>query len=313
MSKFILTVTLNPAIDKTVFVSGFASGKDFRETSLFMSAGGKGINVSRVLGRLGQPAIATGFLGGSNGAYIKDKLFREKIRQDFLAIQGQTRISLTVINPDTSVITRVLERGPVVSRKEIKLFCLKFKKLLSSCKCVILSGRNIPGVPDEFYAHLITLAKKNGIFTLLDTSGQAYLSGLKACPDMIKPNLKEAEYVLKTKLISDKSIKKALLKFRAKGIGIVALTMGSKGAFIYNGKQMFRGKSAVLKRKSPVGCGDAFNAGFMSSYFNKQPLDMCLRQAISCGSANALSINPGFIKRRDIKQIHDKVKIHKVI
>jgi tagatose 6-phosphate kinase len=312
MKKIILTVTLNPAIDKTVFVCDFKKGKDFRESSLFASAGGKGVNVSRVLTFLGQANIATGFLGGTNGLYIKRSLSQEKIKYSFLPIQGQTRMSLTIIDPVSKNITRVLERGPLVSKKEIALFKERFRKLLSFARCAVFSGRNIPGRGEDFYAQLVSIAKKKDVFTILDTSGAALSAGLRALPHMIKPNLKEAEYILKRKLVSQKSLPEAVLRLYGLGVKIVALSMGSRGAIVYDGKEMLRASPPSITRKSPVGCGDALIAGFISRYLMKQPLAECLRFGVSCGSANVLSVKPGFIKRADLNKIWRKTNVERI-
>ena len=111
MKQTILTITLNPAIDKTIKVPNFRIGEDFREETIHLSAGGKGINVSRVLNHLGVKNIASGFLGGRDGNYIKEQLKKERIKHAFCDISANTRTSLTIIDPSLNTITRLLERG----------------------------------------------------------------------------------------------------------------------------------------------------------------------------------------------------------
>jgi tagatose 6-phosphate kinase len=312
MRKYVLTVTLNPAVDKTVMVPGFRTGRDFREQGFSVSAGGKGINVSRVLNSLGISNVATGFLGGSDGDYIKRQLMREKIRYDFCPIKANTRTSLTIIDPLNHNITRVLERGPRVSKSELEAFRNKFHGLLEQASCVIISGRNIPGAPDSFYARLIALAKKKKVIAVFDTSSRPYELGLKKKPFMIKPNLKEAEATLGRVLSRPHQIKKAACALQEKGIPVVAITMGSKGAIVYDGSQMLEAAAPKVKGKSPVGCGDAFIAGFIASYIGNKNLKECLKMAVACGAANALSINPGFISPGAIRKIFRKVKIQRI-
>ena len=313
MLKQVLTITVNPAIDKTAFIPRFCAGEDFYESSLTQSAGGKGINVSRVLHCLGQPVCACGFLGGTNGLYIREVLTRERIKHDFTSIRGKTRTSLTIIDPLNGAITRALERGPLVTRQEEKLFYAKFKKLLPASKCLVISGRNARGFDDDFYFDLIKIAKKKNVFTLLDASGPALVQGLKAGPDMITPNQQEVEYVMKQKInLEKKIIKKTLRELYGLAAGIVAFTAGSKGAFVYDGRQMLKALPPLLKRKNPVGCGDAFNAGFIFSYLRKKNLADCLGLGVACGSANALSLNPGFIRRCDAREIRQKIIIERL-
>jgi len=309
MKPYILTVSLNPAVDKTVKVSKFKIGYDFREEAIFLSAGGKGINVSRVLKKLNTDNIAYGFLGGTSGAYIKKQLEKEGIKNDFAIIKGLTRTSFTVIDPELNTITRILERGPQVSKQELILFKKKFLTLFKNCQCVVLSGRNIPGAQDSIYAELIRVAKKKGIITILDTSAKPYRLGIREKPFMIKPNLNEAEDIASKKLDSFLKMKKFINSLHKKGIKIIALTLGSRGAIVSNQKELIFAQPPKLKRKSPVGCGDAFIAGFISSYLKHKTLKECVRMATACGAANALSINPGFIDTITIKKIYKQVNL----
>ncbi|MBU1122711.1 MAG: 1-phosphofructokinase family hexose kinase [Candidatus Omnitrophota bacterium] len=312
MKQYILTVTLNPAIDKIVSVSGFKVGKDFREEFLSVSAGGKGINVARVLKNLNVNTTACGFIGGTSGEYIQQQLNQEGINHDFTPVCGNTRTSLTIIDPDYNTITRVLERGEKVRKSELNVFEEKFDSLLKNAQVAIFSGRNIPGVRDSFYGELIDIANRKKVISVLDTSGKAFNLGIKKKPFMIKPNLYESEQIIEQKLSNLSGIKKAAYKFYKQGIKITAITMGSKGAVVFNGKEMLLAVPPKIKRKSPVGCGDAFIAGFISSFINGKSFSDSSKIAVSCGAANALSINPGFIKLSIVKKIFGQVKIKNI-
>ncbi|MFH1767627.1 MAG: 1-phosphofructokinase family hexose kinase [Candidatus Omnitrophota bacterium] len=312
MKPYILTVTLNPAVDKTVNVDNFKTGRDFREQNISISAGGKGINVSRVLKHLGVLSLTSGFLGGSDGNYIKNQLDKEKIIHDFYPIKGNTRTSLTVIDPVANTITRILERGPAITKKDTAVFKKKFFGLIKNCRAVILSGRNIPGASDSFYRDLIRIAKRKNIISVFDTSGGPLEIGLEAKPFMIKPNLKESEQLLGRNLNSLTELKKALRYFTKCGITIAAITLGSKGAIVADGKQILQALPPKVRRKSPVGCGDAFIAGFIAAYLRNNPFSHCLKQAVACGTANVLSLNPGFIKPGTLKSIIRQVKIKEI-
>ena len=305
----ILTVTLNPVIDKTVTIPGFKIGEDFREKAIYISAGGKGVNSSQVFKRLGVGTIASGFLGGPDGEWIRQELDAGRIRHDFCLIKGNSRTSLTVIDPARNTITRVLERGPRVSGKDLNTFKKKYTSLLKRCQYVTLSGRNIPGAGNSFYADLIEIAKRKKVKVIFDTSGKPYSLGIRKKPFMIKPNLKEAEQVLGRKLFLTSHIKKAACDLRDRGIHIVAISMGSRGAIVCDGNEVIKGVPPKIKRRSPVGCGDAFIAGFIASYSRGKYFGECVRMAVACGAANALSFNPGSIKPGAIKQLYKQVKI----
>ena len=308
MRKSIVTITLNPAIDKTLTVPKFKIGNDFCETSISISAGGKGINVSEVLKHLNIKSITSGFLGGHAGEYIKNALDKKKIEHAFCAIKGNTRTSLTIIDPGLNTITRVLERGPRITNKELNTFRKKIRSLLHYCRYLILSGKNIPGAPDSFYGEIIAAAKIKNIFTILDTSGKAFEIGLKEKPFMIKPNLKETEQMIGEKLNSLSKIKKAAHHLYERGIQIVTITMGSKGAIGFNGKEMIFAIPPKVKRKNPVGCGDAFIGGFLAFHQRGENFSECMKMAVACGTANVLSMNPGSLKPGAVNKTF--IKIH---
>ena len=312
MKPRILTVTLNPAIDKTVKVENFKFGQDSYEDAIFLSAGGKGLNVSRVLKRLGIESIATGFVGGASGDYIKKQLNKEKIKHDFCHIKKDTRTSLTVIDSYSKKITRLLERGPLVRNIDCQRFKKKYISLIKKCDYVIFSGKSIPGAPGSFYAQLISQAKKRNKFTVLDTSGMPYKLGLKQKPFMVKPNLKEAEFLIDNRLDSLKKIKQAVCLFHRRGIKIVAITLGSKGAVISDANEILFAVPPKIKQKNPVGCGDAFIGGFIALYGRDKNLLQAARMAVACAAANALSFNPGFINLGTVKKIINQIKIRKL-
>ena len=309
MDKFILTVTLNPAIDKIVHIPNFITGKDFREEDMHLTAGGKGVNVSEVLKSLNIPTMATGFIGGPDGYFIKNQLDRKKIPYNFTTIRGNSRTSLTIINNQKNEITRVLERGPTVRDKELLSFVRKYSSLIKNASYSILSGRNIPGAPDDFYSTLIKKNHEQGIPTVLDTSGAAFFNAITQNPWMIKPNISEAEEILQTNLNSESKIKRALECFYNMGIKIIALTLGSKGAIIYDGKNFYKSEVPVVESRSPVGCGDAFVAGFMSAIYKKKSITDAITTANACGAANATNVSPGFIKPNKIKNLRKEISI----
>ncbi len=304
-----MTITLNPAIDKTVIVPDFAIGGDFCEQSLSFTAGGKGINVSRTLRHFRISTLASGFLGGTAGEYIKLMLMREGIRNDFCFIGGNSRTSLTVIDPVGNAITRVIERGPRINQRERQVFLNKFASLIKGCLLVIFSGRSIPGAEDSFYAKLIMAAKKQNKPAGLDTSGKALKLGLSAKPYLIKPNLMEAEQLLERRLDTFRKRKAGVVALRKMGVQVVALTLGAEGAIVFDGKTMVVSHPPRFKPLSPVGCGDAFMAGFFTSLTRGKKIPESVRFAVACGTASSLNLKPGFITNAVLKTIYRKIKL----
>ncbi len=308
--KTILTVTLNPAIDKTVRIAGFSLGKDFRTNDIFLSAGGKGVNVSQVLKSLGAKTKACGFVGGAAGWFIVDQLRRDDIPTIFIPLKEETRTSLTIIDTSRGKITRILEYGPRVSRVDFRLFKERFMANLSECAFVVFSGRNAYGLSDSTYRQLIQLTKRLGVLSVLDTSGPALIEGLKARPFIIKPNVREAESIVKNKLRSLKQIKEATRYLHNKGIAIVIVSMGFRGAVFSNGRESCHVLPPMIKTKNTVGCGDALVGGFLYSWMQSRDFVASCVMAVACGTANALTINPGVISLKEVYRLKKRIKVN---
>ena len=169
----------------------------FPYTTLFRSvrkiAGGKGINVARVIKLLGGEVTATGFLGGPTGEFMEKQLRKEGLKTNFVSIKESTRSNTTILDPLSGSETHLREPGPRISKKEVDNFKKEFRKLIKKSRFLILSGSLPPGLRDNFYAELITEVKEAGVRTILDTRGKALLKGMKARPFMIKPNRREWE------------------------------------------------------------------------------------------------------------------------
>ncbi len=296
--KYILTVTLNPALDKIS-----SRGR------VLISAGGKGINVARALESLGLKTCSMGFLGGTSGKILKNILRKEGLNSDFVSIQGETRINVTMENPRTLVKERFLSLGPKLHKSEIEQFKEKYIQLLSKSYGVVFSGRNALGASPSFYAHLVKLAREANIPTVVDTSGVPLELALKAKPWMIKPNLMEAEEVLGRKLNTKVLLKQALRQFHRLGVEIVLLSLGNKGAVGSNGKEMWLVQAPKIKVKNEVGCGDAMVAGFLFAYLKNDSFYEIMKCAVAAGTSNGLSLTPGAIDQRALGGILKRVQI----
>ncbi len=312
MNKHVLTVTVNPAVDKTVVINHFRPGHDHRCRDPILSAGGKGINVARVLHRLGVDTLATGFLGGEAGCVIMDLLKQEGMEADFLRIKGRTRINLTIADSVTNKKTRILESGPKVTGGEIRRFKEIYRQRLRHSRMVVLSGRIAKGASEDLYAQLIRLAHRQGVPSVLDTSGKSLAAGLRARPFLVKPNLKEAEEVLGRRLGSIKEIEQAVSHLHAMGIQVVIVSMDKEGAIGSNHRELWHARAPQIRLRNDVGCGDALIGGFLNAYFEGKSFGESLRRAVAAGSANAVSLVPGAIDRRDILKLSAGVQMKRI-
>ncbi|MFA6356514.1 MAG: hexose kinase [Candidatus Omnitrophota bacterium] len=288
----VLTITLNPAVDKTV-----------KGARAKLSAGGKGINVSRALKALGVGSVATGFAGGDTGKFIRSALKKERIESRFMEIRGSTRTNLTYIRPGGKAARRI-EKGPVISAAEFRQFKKIFTGLLRGRKYAVFSGANANGLPASAYRELISIAKKNGVKAVLDTRDAALKEGLKAKPDIVKPNVDEAQYIYGKRPVSVIGIKAALKCFRAKGAGTALLTLGASGAAASDGKHAIFVRPPKVRAANDVGCGDAFLAGFIAYRLKGKDLGESVRAASAAGTASAAGLVPGSFNKKDFLWIY---------
>ena len=307
--KYVLTVTLNPAMDKIWKGRYVSAGKNSICEKKMLSAGGKGINVTRALNHFGLKSIATGFIGGLAGKHLCQCLQKEGIGFDFVLLNAETRTNTTIIDVRTNQITRLVEEGPRGKSRDFQNLKSKYFSLLRKRWCVVLAGRNLPGIKENVYFDLIDMAKRKNVLTILDASGKSLSFGLKAKPFMIKPNLEEAQYAIDRKLDSLLKVKKAVHFFFAMGIKISIISMGARGAVGFDGHNVYWVKPPKIKVVNPVGCGDAFIAGFLWGIYQKQTFSESMQFAVATGTMNALSLQPGDVRQRNLKRILRRVKV----
>ena len=189
----IVTVTLNTAIDKTLSVPNFRLGRRHRTVEQTTMPGGKGVNVARVLKALGAPVIATGLAGGATGTRIVDQLTQLSVLSDFVRIGEESRTNTAVIDPTTGEQTEINERGPKVTPREVELFVDKLLYLAKGATVCVFAGSLPRDVDTDIYAHLIRELRRLDVTTVVDTDGDPLRRAVRAEPDIISPNVLEAE------------------------------------------------------------------------------------------------------------------------
>ena len=301
MSRTILTVTLNPSLDRTLI----------ENKKEIVYAGGKGINVARVLTNLGRPTVTTGIIGGYCAKEFEGFLSKERIRHQFLRMDAEVRTNLNIVSPHHSRI-RILETGSVVDSDSLQKFVLHFKELLKNTSAVVLSGRNANGAPADFLAELILSAKKKNIPVVLDSSGEALKNGIKAKPWMIKPNFEEACELAGSSLNSMEKLKKFCLSLNRKGVDVVIVSLWLKGAVISCQDQVWYAKPPKVSAVNDVGCGDALVAGFIHYFLKKHSLENSFRRSIGVGILQALSHDPRKIDFKKNRGIINAVSIKRI-
>ena len=313
----ILTVTMNPALDRTIIVDSLKLGSNNRVKGIDFDPGGKGINVSRVVQRLGEETLALGLAGGENGELIKILLKKESVKTDFVEIGNPTRENVSILDLKGRMDTNFLQKGGRVLKKELKKLEKKIVSLIPQVSIVILAGSVPPGISTHIYKDLISLIRQENpsLKIILDTSGTALIEALKAKPFMIKPNHVEVMEILGLKISNEKNFVKALVRFSKIGIEMPIISMGSQGAMgMYEG-EVLKSIPPEVKRLSTVGSGDSMVAGLaiaLLKYNKGDALRNGLRLGTACGAATAMTPGTDLCLKEDVKRLVDKVKIKKL-
>lgn len=299
----ILTVTLNAAIDKTHVIPGFGVGAVNRPSQVLALAGGKGINVARVLGALDEPALATGFVAGHTGAHVLALMDAEGIPHDFERLpHGESRTCLAVVHPEGPPHTEINEPGPCISPADFEAFVARYEALLPRASWVALSGSLPPGLDAAAYLRLIAIARRAGKPVSLDTSGPELPGALVGAPEVAKPNQGEAELALGAPVTLENA-QASLARLRALGPRVVALTLGGAGAAIAAENEAWWVAAPDVEVINPIGSGDSFLAALLAMTHRGLPLAEAARWAVAAGSANAAVAGAAACTRADIEAL----------
>ncbi|HVI39293.1 MAG TPA: 1-phosphofructokinase, partial [Anaerovoracaceae bacterium] len=277
--------------------------------SIRLDAGGKGINVSKTIKALDGSSIATGFLAGRNGDYIKECLNRMQVFHDFLFVKGETRTNLKVVDRCNQTNTDINEPGLIditeedLSRLEHKIF-----SDMSKDDILILSGSVPSNVPVGIYREWTERANKSGIRVLLDADGELLREGMKARPYLVKPNIEELESLLNRKLNDMDEIASAGRSLLDMGIETAVISLGADGAVFFHGEHAIYASGLKVDVKSTVGAGDAMVAAFAFAISRDDPFEKAVALSVAAGTANVASEGT---QPPDIKDVlHYEAQVH---
>jgi 1-phosphofructokinase len=281
----IATVTLNPAIDKSVVVRGFEIGKTNRGEVTRVDAGGKGINVAKALKRWGSTVCALGLVAGSNGRFILDALSAEGIPADFVHVPGETRVNLKIHDPENGTETELNEPGFRVATEHLEDLRRKIEAHAPRCEVMVFSGSLPPDSPSAIFADLIRIAKTRGAQCFLDTAGPGLKLGLEAGPHLTKPNRAEVEDLLKTTLRTRRELVEAARALMRMGSEQVLISLGAEGAVGVAGKEALFAPPPPVEVRSTVGAGDTIVAVMAFAAVEGLPFRQAFRMAVAASAA----------------------------
>jgi 1-phosphofructokinase family hexose kinase len=311
----IITVTLNAAIDKSLSVPNFRLGRRHRTVQQTTLPGGKGVNVARTLKTLGQPVIATGFAGGATGTRIVEALTDEAILNDFVRIREESRTNTAVLDPTNGQQTEINERGPAVSERELELFHDKLLYLARGAAIVVFAGSLPRGVASDVYFHLIKELRKLGLVVVIDTDGDPLRHAVRAAPNVVSPNVLEAEELVGHEFNEDEDRVIAVREMTALGAleAIMTVPDGCFAKVVVDGEPtLYRVTVPLREAVAAVGAGDAFLAGYVAArYGGKVPAE-CLRFGVACGAESVHRLGAGLIEVDRVERVLSDVDVQRL-
>ena len=302
----IYTVTLNPSIDFIVRLDHLELGSVNRMTSDDKFAGGKGINVSRILQRLDVDNTATGFIGGFTGRFVEDGLTAEGIKTSFVQVSEDTRINVKIKAGEE---TEINGAGPKISDEKLE----ELKAILaglSSEDTVVFAGSAPSSLGNQVYNTLIPIAKKAGAEVVCDFEGQTLLDSLNYQPLLVKPNNHELADIFGVELNGLEDIEKYAREILAKGAKNVIISMAGDGALLVTPEAAYFAKPIKGTVKNSVGAGDSMVAGFTGEYVKSGDPIEALKWGVACGTATTFSDD--LATAEFTKETYQKVEVEKL-
>lgn len=308
----IVTVTLNPALDKTVTLPGFAVNTVNRVQSVRLDPGGKGINVSKAVLALGGKTLAISVLGGANGGYIKSALDAMDLPNHMILSEGPTRTNLKIVDPVLGTNTDINEPGSPLTEDVLQKVWKVLSEAVQSGNTVVFAGKNPPGMADDLLALWVRKLKAMGVRVCVDTVGTPMHLALAEGPDIIKPNKAELSELIGRELHTDQEILEAARELVAAGVGLAAVSLGSSGAVFVTKDQCIRGYSPKVTVGSTVGAGDSMMAALAHYSDAGCSLEETARRAVATATAKVMCSGSEAADLSAILPLIDRVRIEHI-
>lgn len=313
MSKPILTVTVNPALDRIISVDRLVFEDRAYIESTTETAGGRGINAARVLTSFGATVTAITTSGREIGRKFEEHLTHDHFGKEIVKIRNSIRINLT-ISDRQGLSIKLNEVGPKLSVPEQNRLIKATEKHLPEASWLLLCGSLPPGMAPHFYTQLINLAAKHNVETLLDTDGDALLHGLEAGPTIVKPNQSEAERLLNTALITRSQLVEAVQRIKALGPKSVVVSLGSRGAIAATSSEgVLEVVPPVVDARCPIGAGDAMSAAMVWSLQRDDSFSEALRWGVAAGTASSKLPGITLANLEQTREIYQQTRITRVV
>jgi 6-phosphofructokinase 2 len=307
MSK-IITITFNPSIDKSASVLEMISEKKMRCSSAKLEPGGGGVNVARVIKRLGGEVTAIFPSGGYTGLFFNHLLENEKVPLVSIQTKNETKENFVILDESTNKQFRFGMPSNEIFANEWEN-CIKAIENHKNVGFIIASGSLPPGIPLDIYAVLSKIAKLNHAQFIVDTSGEALKHAVNEGVYLLKPNLEELGILLEIKNLKIENIEAAAKRLiQKKNCEIIVISLGADGAMLVTKDETINIKPPKVKVKSTVGAGDSMVAGIVYGLSKNLGLKACLQYGIACGTATTMNLGSALCEKKDIEKLLTRIK-----
>jgi tagatose 6-phosphate kinase len=269
---------------------------------------GKAINVAKVLQTLGEKPLATGFLGGDRGEFIRKRLKARGIPEEFINTDSPTRECITVIDEAAGTHTELVEESSPINSGKYQELKKLIGESIGNCHAMVMSGTLTPGAPQDFYFQCVQIANHAGILSVVDAQGIPLLESLKAGPSLVKPNRKELAVAIGRALGDESALVIAMRELAERGAKHVVITAGREPTLAFDGRKFYKIFGPEINAVNPIGSGDAFTAALISRLLRSEDLAEACAWASAAGAANALSLMPGELEIEESQRLRKQVR-----
>jgi 1-phosphofructokinase family hexose kinase len=307
----IVTLTINPAIDRIFSVDRLAFEDRSYINSIRESAGGRGINASRVIQSFGGDTHAVLITGGNTGKRLEEHLAGCGYATTLVPIQNEIRTNLTITDKH-GLTVNLNETGPTLTKPEVNGVEKAVRDAIEDASWLLMCGSLPPGVPSSFYGKLIAMARKKKVKTLLHADREALVEGIEQKPTVVMPNQQEAERLLGRTLLTRAHYLEAATQIRSMGPESVVLSLGSRGAIGAFADGLIEALPPRIDAVSPIGAGDALTAAYAWKCTRKKNAAEALRWGVAAGTASARLPGMNFASLPQVEEIYHQVEIRRV-
>lgn len=305
----ILCIGTTPAAQRVMIFRKLTPDAVNRAATTLDGVAGKAINVAKILKALGAHPVATGFLGGQRGEFLRAAMAKRHIESDFVMVKAPTRQCITVIDESAGTHTELVEESRPVRLVDFGKFMAVVRRRIGDCRAAVMSGTIASGGPATLYRDCTRLAENAGVLSVVDAQGAALIEALKAKPGLVKPNRTELAATIGRKLKSGADVMRAMRELCERGAQRVIVTAGREPALAFDGKKFRRVITPQIQVVNPIGSGDAFIAGVVWRLLRGDDLGEACRWGAGGGAANALTPQPGELKRKDVNRLAKEVRV----